>query len=343
MKTLIYGAGPIGQWLALRLHQAEQNVTLLARGETYRSIQRNGVVMVDGLTGERLVARIELVERLESEARYDLVVVAMQKASRLAVCPILARARQLKNILFLGNDVAGFHHYMDHLPTAKIVLGFPGAGGGWDGGDLVVMDREKEGAPRGELYIGELDGKTRQRTRRIQHLFETTGIKVRVERDIDGWLKYHFAFMAPTTGVIFMKRGDMDAVAADAQAIHLYCQACREAGGVLRGAGYRRRQPPIFNLYYWLPRWLEPAVFSKLFGSRAGHIRFGLHARTIGPELFDLAMEFAELEAQTGIETPTLDALLSHVPGLEATSVTDRDPVSDSAFARRPSVSEAWK
>ena len=29
MKTLVYGAGPIGRWLALRLHQGGKDVTLL--------------------------------------------------------------------------------------------------------------------------------------------------------------------------------------------------------------------------------------------------------------------------------------------------------------------------
>ena len=38
MKTLIYGAGPIGRWLALRLQQAGQDVTLLARNGTYRDL-----------------------------------------------------------------------------------------------------------------------------------------------------------------------------------------------------------------------------------------------------------------------------------------------------------------
>ncbi len=314
MKTLIYGAGPIGQWLALRMHQAGQDVTLLARGETYRVLQERGVEIVDGLTGERLVARVDLVERLDTEDRYSLVVVAMSRSSRLAVCPILARNRHLENVLFLGNDVSGFHRYMGHLPEDSVLLGFPGAGGGWQDGDLVVMDREKKGGPRGELFIGELDGSTRKRTRRIRELFEAAGIKVSLESDIDGWLKYHFAFMAPTTGVIFKKGGDLAAVAADREAIHFYCRACREAGAVLRAAGYRKRQPPVFNLYYWLPRWLEPTVFSKLFGSRSAEIQFGLHARTVGPELLGLVADFTELKARTGIETPSLDALLGHVP-----------------------------
>jgi 2-dehydropantoate 2-reductase len=314
MKTLIFGAGPIGRWLALRLQQTGQDVTLLARGETYRSLEQRGIEIVDGLTGERLAARVKLVDRLEAEDRYDLVVVAMQKASRVAVCPVLAQNENLKNILFFGNDVSGFHHYLDHLPEDNVLLGFPGVGGGWDGADLVVMDREKPKGRHGEIFIGELDGATRARTLEIEGLFEAADIKVSLEGNMDGWLKYHFAFMAPTAGVIFMKGGDMRAVAADKQAIHQYCRACREAGNVLRKVGYRRRQPGVFNLYYWLPRWLEPMVFSKLFGSRSAEVRFGLHARAVGPELLELAEEFAELRVQAGMETPNLDALLDCVP-----------------------------
>ncbi len=314
MKTLIYGAGPIGRWLALRLNQSGQDVTLLARNETYRSLEENGIEIVDGLTGERLAARPKLVDRLDPEDRYDLVVVAMQKSGRLAVCPILAQNEHLKNILFLGNGVSGSHHYMEHLPKDKVLLGFPGLGGGWDGADLVVMDREKPNAHHGEIFIGEFDGLIRDRTLQIKKLFEAADIRVSIEKDMDGWLKYHFAFMAPTAGVIFKKGGDVRAVASDKEAIHQYCRACREAGNVLHEIGYRKRQPPVFNLYYWLPRWFGPMVFSKLFGSRSAEVRFGLHARTVGLELLELADEFAVLKSLAGMETPDLDTLLDFVP-----------------------------
>jgi 2-dehydropantoate 2-reductase len=314
MKTLIYGAGPIGRWLALRMQKAGQDVTLLARNETYRLLDERGIEIVDGLTGERYAAHVKLVDRLDPEDRYDLAVVAMQKSGRMAVCPILAQNEHLKNILFLGNDVSGFHDYLDHLPAEKVLLGFPGVGGGWDGADLVVMDREKPNAHHGEVFIGELDGVIRDRTLQIKKLFEAADIRVRVEKDMDGWLKYHFAFIAPTAGVIFRKGGDMRAVAADNEAIHQYCHACCEAGDVLREVGYRKRQPPVFNLYYWLPRRLEPVVFGKLFGSRSAEVRFGLHAKTVGPELLELADEFATLKRLARMETPDLDALLDHVP-----------------------------
>jgi 2-dehydropantoate 2-reductase len=314
MKTLIVGSGPIGRWLALRLQKADTDVTLLARTGTRRHLEQNGIEIVDGLTGERQHARVGLVERLDAEDRYDLVVVAMQKASRVAACPMLAEDPHLKNILFLGNDVSGFHRYFDHLPREVVLLGFPGAGGGWVGEDLVVMDREKPRSHHGELFLGELDGTTGERPRQIKKLFEAADIRVSLENDIDGWLKYHYAFIAPTAGAIFKKRGDLQAVAGDRELLHQYCRACREAGNVLRKVGYHKRQPGVFNLYYWLPRFLEPFIFGKMFGSRSAEVRFGLHAPTVGPELLEMADEFEELKTKAEMETPDLDALLSHVP-----------------------------
>jgi 2-dehydropantoate 2-reductase len=314
MKALIYGAGPIGQWLTMRLHQAHQDVTLLARSDTLSSLRREGIRITDGLTGDRLRTQVSVTDHLDPEDRYDLVVVAMQKAARFAVCPTLAQTRHVRNILFLGNDVSGFGRYLDHVEPERVLLGFPGVGGGLQGDDLLIMDRESPKAHHGEVYFGELDGRTRRRTFRIKALLESAGIRARVERDMSGWLKYHFAFMAPTAGVILKAGGDIKAVATDKEAIHQYCRACRQAGNVLSEIGYRRRQPRIFNLYYWLPRWLEPRVFGKLFASRSAEIRFGLHARNVGPELLEMAEEFEKLKARARMETPDLDALMDHVP-----------------------------
>jgi 2-dehydropantoate 2-reductase len=317
MKTLIYGAGPIGQWLALRLSQSGADVTLLARGRTFDELLCNGIRIVDGLTGERLRAAPKLTQRLGPDDCYELVVVAMQRRSRLEVCPVLAANPNLRNILFLGNDVEGFRSYLQHLSPKQVLLGFPGAGGGLRNGELVVMDREASTGAFGELFIGELDGIKRRRTWEIGKLFEAAGIKVSIERDMDGWLKYHFAFMAPTAAAILAKGGDTSAVARDRELIHRYCRACREAGDALAKVGYRRRQPGIFNLYYWLPRFLEPRVFAKLFGAPATAVRFGLHARSVGPELFELADEFRLMARLAGARTPTLDGMLASIRDAE--------------------------
>ena len=53
MRTLIYGAGPLGCLYAHRLFTANNDVTLLARGNQHAFIQDNGVVLV--LAGIALV------------------------------------------------------------------------------------------------------------------------------------------------------------------------------------------------------------------------------------------------------------------------------------------------
>jgi len=312
MKTLIYGAGPIGRWLAVKLGLAGKDVTLLARSNTYRLLKKDGVRIVDGVTGKRLHAAVKLVDELLPQDRYDLVVVPMVKESRLAVCPTLAQNPNLDNILFLGNDVTGPGEYLKTLSRDQILLGFPGAGGGWQDGELVIVDRDKPG-DKGQFYIGELDGSLRTRTRRIRELFDSSGLHTCVEEDMDAWLKYHFAFIGPTAGAIYRHDLDLQALAADKAMLHQYCQACREAGNVLRALGYRKRYPRVFNLYYWLPRWLEPRVFAKLFGSRNAEVRFGLHAAVGRAELRTLAMEFDALQIKAGLETPALDALLTSI------------------------------
>ncbi|MCP4197632.1 MAG: ketopantoate reductase family protein [Proteobacteria bacterium] len=312
MKTLIYGAGPIGQWLALKLEKAGTDVTLLARGQTYEALEQDGIRIRDALTGEQVRAQVKLTKALGSQDRYDLVVVPMVKSSRLAVCPTLAENMHIEHFLFLGNEVAGADEYFTHLPKEKVLLGFPGAGGGHKDGELIIAEGDKPGG-KGKIFIGELDGKPRSRTRQIKKLLEDSCIAVSIEKDIDGWLKYHFAFIGPTAGVIYKFDGDMKAVASDAEAIHQYCQACREAGDVLRKIGYKKRQPAIFNLYYWLPRWLEPKALANLFGSDEAEVKFGLHAGVVGPELLGLAEEFEVLKRKANMDTPNLDALIDCV------------------------------
>ena len=59
-------------------------------------------------------------------------------------------------------------------------------------------------------------------------------------------------------------------------------------------------------------------MFGKLFNSRSAEVRVGLHAAGVVPELLEMAEEFAELRAEAGLETPTLDSLLACLPRLAA-------------------------
>ena len=212
------------------------------------SSQRDGVVIVDGLTGERMTARVDAGRPTRSGGPIRLVVVAMQTASRLAVCPVLARNPHLKNILFLGNDVAGFHRYLDHLPEKKVLSGFPGAGGGWRGDDLVIMDREDpDRKSRRDLPRRDRRHQAAERPGGSAGSSSRRASRCSDESDIDGWLKYHFAFMAPTAG------GDLR-------------EGRRSAGG----GGRQRGDPPLLP---GLPRGGRRAAQGRLSQAPAGDLQ----------------------------------------------------------------------
>jgi len=318
MKTLIYGAGPIGRVYAYYLHQAGKDVTVLARNETYRFINEKGIVLKDGYSGEELSAKVKTIDRLSHEDSFDIVLVTMRKSSRLSICPELAESPNLKNIIFVGNDISGFNKYKDYLPPEKILLGFPSAGGGIVDNILTFVDRDKPDGKRNPLYLGELDSTINERTRQLKSFFENAEIPVKLVQEMEGWLKYHFAFVAPIAGVYFMCQKDFKAVQKNSEAIRTYIRACQEAGNVLRAAGFRKRQPFIFNLYYWFPEGLNAKIFrDKFFGSRFVEVAMGMHAKTIGDELLELIEEFKEVQAETSVKTPHLDHLLSFIPGSE--------------------------
>jgi ketopantoate reductase len=53
MKTLIFGAGPLGSLYAARLHEAGQDVTLLARRQRLTDLHEHGVVLEYAHSGRR--------------------------------------------------------------------------------------------------------------------------------------------------------------------------------------------------------------------------------------------------------------------------------------------------
>jgi 2-dehydropantoate 2-reductase len=98
MKTLVYGAGTLGCLYAHRLFAASKDVTLLARGEQYAFIRENGLQLVNEFTAERESSRLPVVEALEENDSYDLVVVLIRKNRLPAVFEPLRRSGRVRNI-----------------------------------------------------------------------------------------------------------------------------------------------------------------------------------------------------------------------------------------------------
>ncbi|MCD4788614.1 MAG: hypothetical protein K8R37_01340, partial [Bacteroidales bacterium] len=107
MKILFYGAGVIGSLYAARCKESGQEVSILARGQRLADIREQGIVLEDVNTGNESITCVNIVEQLNPEDAYDLVVVMMPKNHIPEILPILAANRNTPNVLFMVNNAAG--------------------------------------------------------------------------------------------------------------------------------------------------------------------------------------------------------------------------------------------
>ena len=309
MKTLIIGAGPLGSLYTHLFHKSGKDVTLLARGAHFDFIEKNGLVLVNEFTGDKTVENVHVIDRLHAEDQYDLVIVLMRKNSVLKVLPELGKHKYLDHILFMGNNANGFDEYLKYLPKEKILFGFPGGGGSRLDHVAHYIDSEKPGGARMPVTLGELDGKTRDRTTQIREIFESSQVPVRIVDDIDSWLKYHVAFVLPVAGAL-LKSGDNYKLAGDSETVRQYIMAVREGGKVLKCLGYQKSYNPKQKLFSLFPKWLLVRILSKVFDSKFAEVAMMMHVNAAQDEMAELTKEFRALQKQSGVATPSFDSLM---------------------------------
>jgi len=103
MKILFFGAGPLGSVYAHLFHEADVDVTVLARGERYDWLKENGLVLLNEMTGQKESSHIKVVNELKPEDEYDFVIVLIRKNKLPPVFDVLRACPGVKNILFMGN------------------------------------------------------------------------------------------------------------------------------------------------------------------------------------------------------------------------------------------------
>ena len=310
MKTLIFGAGPLGSLYAYLLHRAGNDVTILARNEHYKFLKKNGIVLVNEFTQQKVVENVHVVNSLSVDDSYELVIILMRKNKIKNVLPVLSKNKKIQNVLFMGNNALGFDGYLNYLPKEKLLFGFPGGGGSRIDHIVHYIDSEKPNGKRMPITIGEIDGEIRERTKQIQNLFETSDVPVNIVKDIDGWFKYHITYVNPLAGAL-LKCGDNYKLAKDADTMRTYIRAVKEGGRVLRALGYQNQLPLKIKTFYWNPEWLTLKILKQVFNSKFAEVAMMQHVHAARDEMIELGNEFKTLIDQTSLKTPNLDELIN--------------------------------
>ena len=169
MRLLIFGAGVLGTFYAVKLLAGGHDVTILARGGRAAQIRVDGLV-VQEYRRSCLRVRIRVIETMAADQAYDHVLVLVRNDQVESVLPSLAANKATPSFVFMFNNLAGPQRLVDVLGRKRVLLGFPGAAGerAVDGSVVATVLP----ALIQKTTVGELDGRSTPRVRGL-----TTGPK----------------------------------------------------------------------------------------------------------------------------------------------------------------------
>ena len=304
MRILVYGAGNIGSLYAGLLQDAGEDVSILARGKRLADIRAHGIQLEEFGSGKRIATRVKVVERLEPEDAYDLVLVILPKNHVAEVLPILAANRQTPSVMFFGNNAAGPAEIIEALGRKRVLLGFPGAA-------AVVHDNGIRylilSAGEQPTTIGELDGSKSRRITAVANALRVAGFPVTISSNMDAWLKTHVAEISPTAAALYMAGGDACRLASTRDALVLMLRAIREGYRILDAHG-TPITPKSHRIFQWLPEPLLLVLMRQMVVSDTTSIKIG-HALGARNEIKAITDEFRALAEGTSLSTPAMDRL----------------------------------
>ena len=295
MKILIYGAGVIGSMFAYKLKTGGNEVSILARGKRLQDLIQYGLVIQDDLFHKEYKTSISVVERLNKDDFYNVILVIMQRQQVTQILPIL-KENISPSIIFTGNNPSGASEYLDHIEKDRILLGFGGPGGYREDYKIIAAYVENV-----ILYVGELDGKISDRLKKIENEFTNSGIKVDLSENIDAWLKTHAAFISPLAMGSYAARHRNIRLGDDIKLVDLSLKGFKENIKALNDLNI-----PILPKKYRMMRWIPLFIIRKkildLINSEFGRIALSGHADAAEQEMRRLTLDFFEVVKNTNIK-----------------------------------------
>lgn len=306
MRTLVYGAGPLGSTIAGRLLEAGVPVTLLARRQRLADLTTHGVLLEDAVSGRVESFEVAVTDRLDPEDRYDLIIVAMRKDQSEAILPALAANRHAHTILFMQNNAAGFDTYRDTLGQARVMAGFPLMGGQRADPVMRIHRFGLMASP-----VGEIDGSLTERTYDVADLLaRMRGHRIAVRTDMDAWLVTHVTLILTYLGV-YAAGLDAARFSRTRDARLLGVRARNEALRAQRAAGIPVA-PAWFTPAFALPEPLVVAQLQAMAATDLFDVGVIAHARVAREEMRHLLTEFTDRVAPGGLAMPTVARLAAY-------------------------------
>ena len=302
-RILVFGAGVLGSLYAARLSEAGYPVTLVARGRRLHDLREHGLVIEEVDTGRQTVTRATIVESMPEADPFDVCLVLVRKTQLSSALPALAAGAGVRAFLFMVNTAEGPQPMIDAVGRERVLLGFANAGGERVGHLVRVMV-----ARRNAVTMGELGGAETERLQQIAAAFRSAGFRTTFERDMDAYLRYHVALVAPFAQALYAAGADNVALSGERATLRLCLRAVREAMAAVRAHGFAVTPRALVSLRA-LPDTLLVPLLARLVAMPIMDIGGVRHALAARDEMEALFEELLILAAEAGTPTQSMVAL----------------------------------
>jgi len=204
MKIAIFGAGAIGGYLAVKLHQAGADVTVIARGPHLAAMRANGLTLKS--EGETVNVAVRATDKAEEAGPQDYVVVTLKANGLVPAAPQIAKLMGPHTALVTGiNGVPYWYFYgLDGPWRDRVVESVDPGGRLWQLlppsqtiGSIVYPAAEViepgviEHTYGNRFTLGEPDGSKSARVEALSQMFVKAGLKAPVRTNIrdEMWVK----------------------------------------------------------------------------------------------------------------------------------------------------------
>jgi len=299
MRILVLGAGVLGCNVAIDLYKAGADVTLLARGEWYQNIKKNGLRIKDKFSFRTKTYPIEVTDHLSPEDVYDAIFVSLRYTQLDSII------NELKNnkstvIIFNGNNpTAG--KLAGQFPDKHVLFSFAEVGGNRDGEKVNSFSLHK-------MTIGGLT-KSAGDQNLIREIFGNTKIRTVYEPNMGDYLICHAAFVVPVCFACYHTDGNLKKIKNDKAYIHRIIDANIECYRAVEKLGHKIL--PESDGAYSTPEWKRKVYhFYKFMASCSlGKLVASDHALSAVEEMAALSDEMEILLNEAGTGSKAFDEL----------------------------------
>lgn len=286
-KILVFGAGVIGSVYAVRLAEAGNDVTVLARGKRLEALRSGGLRIRNLFLDEgEETAEIKVAVTLAPGTEFDAVLVTVRSGQIMDVLTRLQQERiTARAIVVIGNNLGNLDEQAGLVGNDRFIAGFGAFGGYEEDGVICYLDgrtREKsEKSRRSKTTTGIIDASARPALTLLHEIFSGAGIPTVENNNIRSYLLYHAALVFPLAGAMYAAGGDQESFCDTRDAIVLGVRGCHECFAALRALGYPLEPKSLRTLIMMPERYIVSLLSKKMRGESARIAMFG-HANAPG-------------------------------------------------------------